>query len=337
MKRLILISLLVLAAVSCGRQGVERPDDARGITLSMTSKALFAASGNAVPSCVLVAGSADYAAMGTRGLTPYHECHLEDIYKWNGLFYNTYKPYPQDNSRVYIFGYAPEDRLETTDSWKTLTPACRAGEYSNEVWEDILLTAPVSGTLASPVEEPLVYSHPVARFRFLAFKEESMVNYHVRDVVLTADPSLVPHHLTWNGAAGIWRPESNGTDGFSFKFETPGEHTSILGRGQAAAIVMSPYYVIPRDNNFVGPFTIEATYYIEGDEASRTLQSKTGIFFQISSDRSGNPVSRIRAGEDYAVLIRFNQDSFTLSGVRLDDWEDGGNIIVPVINETNEW
>ncbi|MBP9997807.1 MAG: hypothetical protein KBS67_01045, partial [Bacteroidales bacterium] len=176
MKRFTLISLLALAVLSCGRQDVERPHGPAEIALSMDSKALFAAAPEAVPSCVLIATSADYAAIGTKGLIPYHECHFEDIYQWNGKFYNTYKPYPQDNTRVYIFGYAPEDMLASTDSWKTLTPAYQGGEYSNELWEEVLLTDPVSGTLASPVEDPMVYSHPVARFRFLAFKEESMVN-----------------------------------------------------------------------------------------------------------------------------------------------------------------
>lgn len=332
MTRRILIPFLMLAAVSCGRLEPSGADGDGKISVSMETKASFLPPSGAIPSRILVATSSDYAGMAANGLAdPYFSCSIDDINQWDGQLYNTRKPYPDDGSRVYIFGYAPENGLTTTDSWKTLRPAYPESVYDNSLWGEILLTSAVSGTIDDPVAEPLKYQHPVSRFRFLAYKEAGMVNYHVKNVRLTAGAGLAPYSLVWNN--GMWNPQSNGSDSFAFTFHDANEVT-ILGRGEENALEMFPYFILPQENNSFGPFTVEATYYIEGDPSSEKNYIKTGLYFQITSDQSGNPVSRINPGEDYAVLIRFNQDSFTISGVRLDDWEDGGNIIIPIINET---
>lgn len=332
MTRRIFISALILAAVSCGRLEPSRPEQDRKIAISLETKASFLSPSGEIPSTILVAKSSDYAGMATSGLAaPYYSCSIPDLNQWDGQFYNTRKPYPDDNSPVYIFGYAPDNGLTTTDSWKTLLPNYPGSVYDNSLWGEILLASPVSGRIDSPVAESLSYCHPVARFRFLAFKETGMVNYHVKDVRLTIGTELVPYSLVWN--SGMWRPQSKVSNDVEFTFKDDNE-VAILGRGEENALEMSPYYILPQENNSFGPFTIEATYYIEGDPASERTHTKTDVYFQINTDRSGNPVSSINQGEDYAVLIRFNQDSFTISGVKLDDWEDGGNIVIPIINET---
>lgn len=325
----------MLAAVSCGRLEPSHSDGDGKITVSMETKASFLPPSGEIPSKILVARSPAFAGMAASGLAdPYFSCIIPDLNQWDGQLYNTHKPYPDDDSRVYIFGYAPEDGLTTTDSWKTLLPVYPGSVYDNSLWGEILLASPVSGKLSTPVDESLEYRHPVARFRFLAFKETGMQNYHVKDVRLAAGAELAPYSLAWD--EGMWCPRSNAVDSFGFTFQDSNEVT-ILGLGEENALQMSPYYLLPQENNTFGPFTIEATYYIEGDPSSERMYTRPGVYFQITTDRQDNPVSRINPGEDYAVLIRFNQDSFTISGVRLDDWEDGGNIIIPVINETTLW
>lgn len=332
MTRRILIPVLILAAVSCGRLEPSRSDEDGKITVFMETKASFLPPSGEISSMILVAGSSDFAGMASNGLAdPYYSCVIPDLNQWDGHLYNTHKPYPGDDSRVYIFGYAPENGLTTTDSWKTLLPAYPGSVYDNSLWGEILLASPVSGKLSLPVADPLEYRHPVARFRFLAFKESGMVNYHVKNVRLTAGAELAPYSLVWNN--GMWSPRSNANYSFGFTFKDSNE-TTILGLGEANALEMSPYYILPQESNTFGPFSIEATYYIEGDPSSERTYTKPGVYFQITEDLQRNPVSRINPGEDYAVLIRFNQDSFSISGVRLDDWEDGGNIIIPMINET---
>lgn len=330
MTRRILISVLMLAAISCGRLESLRTDG--NIAIPVETKASFLPASGEIPSRILVAAASDYDGMAASGLpTPYFNCVIPDLIQWDGRFYNTDKPYPDGDTPVYIFGYAPDNGLTTADSWKTLLPAYPGSAYDNSLWGEILLAEPVSGKLSVPVSQTLEYRHPVARFRFLAFKETGMQNYHVKDVRLSAGSGLAPYSLVWS--AGMWQPRGNGSASFAFTFQDSNELT-ILGRGEENALEMSPYYILPQENNTFGPFTIEATYYIEGDPSSERTYTHTGIYFQITSDSQNHPVNRIDAGEDYAVLIRFNQDSFTVSGVRLEDWEDGGNIIIPIINET---
>lgn len=334
-KRLI-ISFALLAALSCSRQDVNTPDSQREITLSMETKADFATKGTEIPSRILLAISQDYAKIDTDGLQqPFYNCYIPNIYQFAGEYYNTREKYPDNDNRVYIFGYAPENALSSSDNYKTLTPNYESF-YNNPLWENILLCGPVSGNKSNHVNTPLVYSHPVSRFRFLAFKEESMVNYHVKHVVLKAGHEIVPYRLAWDKTSGMWKPQTMENTGINFTFKDQNA-VEILGLGRENALEMGPYYLMPREGNNIGPFSIEATYYIEGDQSSEKVYSKENIYLTISSDRSGNPVSRINAGEDYVMLIRFNQDSFTLSGVRMDDWEDGGNIIIPIINETTDW
>lgn len=334
MTRLLTISILMLAAVSCGRLDNKHPEVDREISVAMQTRSLF--SQDAVSSRVLIAKSADYDAIGTSGLeNPYYSCLISNIYDWNGELYNTRTPYPDDDSRVYVFGYAPDDVLTTEDSWKTLLPRYQDSGYDNSLWGEVLLCGPVSGKQSSHVEESLVYTHPVARFKFLAYKKESMLHYHVMNVRLSADASILPYDLAWNGT--IWQARDNGSAELEFTFKVPETGLDILGLGQDGALEMFPYYFLPQNSNTIGPFTLEATYYIEGDPTSEKVHSKDNVYFQITSDRNGDPVGEIRGGEDYALLICFNQDGFTLSGVRLDDWEDGGNIILPIINETSDW
>lgn len=333
-KRLLISLVLMLAAVSCGRIGHTRPEAEREISLVMQTKALEPK--DVISSRILIAKSEDYVGIASSGLAnPYYSCLIDNIFEWNGSLYNTRTPYPEDDSRVYVFGYAPADVLTTTDSWKSLLPLYRDSEYDNSIWEDVLLCGPVSGKLSSHVNESLVYTHQVARFKFLAFKEESMLHYHVKNVRLSADPSLLPYDLAWNGT--LWQARSGAGAELGFTFKVPETGVDILGIGLKDAIEMYPYYFLPQNGNIIGPFSLEATYYIDGDSSLDKTHRKDNIYFQIASDRNGDPVSRIRAGEDYVLMIRFNQDSFTLSGIRVDDWEDGGNIIIPIINETTDW
>ncbi|MCQ2130930.1 MAG: fimbrillin family protein [Bacteroidales bacterium] len=336
MMKKVLIAFVLLGAVSCGRHNIDRPSAERDIQVPMETKAPFRSpSGAEIPSMVLIADNASYEAMESSGLaSPLLNFSVPDLNQWNGRSYNTRIPYPENNSNVHIFGYAPENVLGTTDAWKTLTPAYPGGVYDNSIWEDVLVAGAVSGHLDAPVAESLTFKHPTSRFRFIAYTEDGMKNYRVRNVTITADASIVPYSLAWSAGDGRWMARSRDKE-ISFKF-ADNQGVDILGVEEFASdMEMGPYYLLPQDGPDIGPFTIEATYYIEGDPSSATPHEKTNIYFRIT-DTSGNPVARINAGEDYLVAIQFRQDSFVLSGMRYEDWEDGGNIVIPIVNETTE-
>lgn len=332
--RLFIISF-VLAVVSCCKQETVPSDD--GIALSFGTKATFySPSEEIVSSCVLIADEAGYNAMATSGLaSALKVCPISDLSLWAHNSYGTGVSYPKLGS-AYIFAYAPSDRLNTEDNWKTLNCDYPSSGYDNSIWDGIFVAGPLSGTYDSPVTTPLEFRHPVARFRFSAFLDESMTQYKVRTVTLEADSSIVPYSLTWDASGGIWKARSKDGNTASFTFEDSNS-VDILGHGNSNAILMEYYYFLPQNNSYLfGPFSLSATYYIEGDASSEKRQSKSNVFFEIT-DSTGNHVSGIQAGETYSIYIRFKQDSFTMYGTRNEDWNDGGNIIIPIINETSSF
>ena len=322
--RLLTYTMLILAAVSCSRKAEPVPDGS--ISFPVETKALFSAPAGSIPSTILVASDAEYNDIEASGLvSPIFQLDVTDIFQWEGRMYNTLEKYPVGNTLIHIFGYAPNDLLTTDDNWATLNPAYPGGTYDNAIWEDILVAGPVAGRHSAPVSDPLVYQHPVSRFTFTAAKDVNIGNYKVRDVTIIAGEEIVPHSLRWDATKGLWAPAGKAGNTLQIDFRNKETGATELGE-----ITESPFYLIPQADDTIGPFTIRVKYYVTEPAYAEDIFEKTNLFFQISTkDGEG-----IRGGHDYTVNIRFKQDSFVIYGICQDDWEDGGNIIIPIINET---
>lgn len=348
-KYIIALGMLGAILCSCTKQHGQQQTDGLIRMMISTKAGDETPEGKILASRLLICTEDRIGSMGQEGFEPYHDLLIDNIYQWNDKVFNTYVKYPQDNRTVYLNAVAPASadnskpdtgKLYASDNWASFRmnyPTDDSGNpaYDNSLWGNVVVSNTLHGTLDNQVSGHMQYHYPSAKFTFSAYKEEKMKNYNVRNVVVSSGAAILPYSLAWNAGNKEYCAFGGASQGISFLFAN-NDGVDIMGLGEEKAIQMPPFYFLPQENNSIGPFDIEASYYVDGDSASTKVHRKSNVWFDIVSDRNGNPVSEIKAGEAYRVIIRFNQDSFDIIGVKCDDWQDGGNVVIPVINETND-
>lgn len=361
MKRQLAIAILLLAAAACSR--TERPQSE---FMSVGTHATKAPLAGEWPCKVVMHRSSSLSKIGTSGYKPYFETWFDSIDTWNPSVakFNTQTAYPSNYDYVTMSGFAPamendhgnspdsEDGwlLDMTDNYSRIRVNYGSEEYDNSVWEGIAVAGPQVGSSISPYtdeSDALDFHFAAFRVKFRAICSENMTNLGVMDAHVIISPEYVPVSMEWDSNAGTYAPTGNGVRELDALLIPKNQNLENIishdtGDGKPQYAETDYLYLCKPNSSYVLSalhINLSLTYSRDLDtyEESTRFPGRFGTKFgsedvSVSLNTSeGVPVSSILPGQSYVVTIIFDQDSFTLIG-ESEDWEDGGNVIIPVPN-----
>lgn len=348
----------VAALLSCTREVVLSEDAVSDVPIQINTK-----SGEDkidLPFRLYFVRSNMFSQIGTEHYSPYFEHYFESMETYNldkGRF-NTNKFYPANYNNVYVSGFAPamkEDNgdvdnafddtvnhgglLDMTDHHKRVRVNYGSAEYDNSKWAGIAVAGPVVGNTLDPIsaseDDVLKFHYATIRVSFRAYKTVNMQNLGIRNVRVIVRPQNVPVSLMWNSNLGAYLPAGDGSRTMEIGLKNNTDNNVILPDIDQNKIT-NYYYVCREHQDVVVPHMIvnlAVEYY---DVNSDNLLSKR-LYENVEiplRDNGGNPVSNVKPGDSYLVTIVFDQDSFEIKG-EMEDWQDGGNFNIPVVNPVN--
>lgn len=337
---------LMVAMVSCVQ--VERPGGGAEALMAFSASTKSGADmGEDLPTWVVAVKSMD---ADRQSIVPFYTHFFGSLSEFSDVdrSFNTHSHYPDNYDQVIVSGFAPAtesdtpgfaDRrngqlLDLTEGWTVVSVNYGEESYDNSVWQDIAVATAVKGSIMKPISSPLVYHYATVRLTFQAQRTPNMSYLGVKDVVVTAAPSITPYELKLvDGAYQAVGKEV----ALSIPIVNDVNSSYIA---QDIATVVDPVYLVLDEShtvNALGPFSVSATYYpivdgqedVEGELIVRTYDN---VYISDLRDSQGRPVDDISQGDSYRISLLFDQDSFTLSAARVDDWQEGGNITIPVFN-----
>lgn len=224
--------------------------------------------------------------------------------------------------------------------------------YDNGKWEGIASAGPVIGNMLNPFdgeEDELKFQHSTFRVRFRAIKSSKMTHLGVQQVDVVVSPQYTPYRLQWDSQALSY-------------FAAGDENVMPYGYGvtllneenvpflyfeknvfEESNFCRSDYIYFCKENNSQPlpklHLNLRVVYNSDTDkygDATRFVKNYGVLFGEDDVaidlyDEAGNPVDDIAPGQSYLVTIVLDQDSFSLIGHQ-EDWQDGGNIVIPVPN-----
>lgn len=281
--------------------------------------------------------------------------------------YSTGKNYPENYDDVYVSGFAPAKEgddgaggpdfsdgrlLDLCNNYKYVAVNYGA-EYDNSKWAGIASAGPVIGNMLNPFDGPedeLQFHYSTFRVKFRAIKSSKMTHLGVEQVDIVVSPQYTPYRLQWDPLAlGYFAMGDTSVmpQGYGVTLLDE-ENKSFLYfednvNFEASKFCRCDYIYFCKENN-AQPLpklhlNLKVTYNSDTEYYGETTRfvKKYGILFGEEDlaidlyDQDDNPVDDITPGQSYLVTMVFNQDSFNLIGHQ-EDWEDGGNIVVPVPN-----
>ena len=362
MKKVISLIILLAAVISCNRNDIPQSE-----LISLSTVATKATPAGEWPCMVVMHRSVALDKIGTDGYKPYYETWLPsiDTYSPSNQKWNTQTAYPSNYDYVTMSGFAPAmqddhgDRVDFTDPTGWLLDMCNDyksirvnyGEepYDNSVWAGIANAGPKVGSSISPyknAEDALDFHYATFRVKFQAICSENMKSLGVMDAKVVIGPEYIPVSLEWDPEAGSYYPKGNSTlvPRFEALLEPPvANDVNSIPHAPGDEYAETDYiYLCKSDNSHALPslhINLDLTYsrdlerYAEGSRFPGkfgTLFGGNDVSVELSTP-NGDPVTSILPGQSYVVTIVFDQDSFTLKG-QSEDWEDGGNVIIPIPN-----
>ncbi len=365
MKKSILLAILLAAVISCSHNEISQPE-----LISLSTVATKAAPAGEWPCMVVMHRSVAVEKIGTDGYKPYYEKWIEsiDAYSPSNQKLNTQTAYPSNYDYVTMSGFAPAmqgdrgDRVDYTAPTGWLLDMCNDYEsihvnyggktYDNSVWEGIANAGPKIGSSISPfknAEDALDFHFSAFRVKFRAICSENMNSLGVMDAKVVISPEYLPYSLEWDQEAGSYYPKGNNSAVPMLEaLLKPANNNSDniishdTGDGDPQYAETDYIYLCKPVSSFSLSslhINLDLTYSrdIETYDPGTRFQVRYGTLYG-GNDVSVNlftsddvPVTSILPGQSYVVTIVFDQDSFTLIG-RSEDWEDGGNVIIPIPN-----
>lgn len=357
MKRHLSIAILLLAAVACSRS--DRPQDEFISVGTLATKAPLVSEW---PCKVVMHRSTVLGNIGTPGYKPYFEAWFESIDTWNpsSAKFNTQTTYPSNYDYVTMSGFAPAMQndhgnsqdsqdgwlLDMHDNYSSIRVNYGSAEYDNSVWENIAIAGPQVGSSISPYKDErdaLDFHYATFRVKFRAICSENMRNLGVKDAYVVISPDYVPVSIEWDSESGSYYPAGDGVREISALLK-PDNQDNIIGHdrgdGYPQYAETDYIYLCKPDSRFALSalhINLDLWYSTDLAEYTNPFQRHFGTKYggedvTVSLKTSDDlPVTSILPGQSYVVTIIFDQDSFTLIG-QTEDWEKGGNVIVPIPN-----
>lgn len=264
--------------------------------------------------------------------------------------YNTGRVYPSSYQTVSACAVAPcssdgSQILSASGDFSTVNVNYGSKGYDNSLWSVIAGTQAVSASSSRPftAQRPLEFTYSAFRVRFQAIRSHNMNHMGVLDTKVVISPEYVPFSLDWDSRSGAYVAKGKSyamAGGLDVPLRSGLANDVIL---QSSYATSDGYVYLCKDDYSVAMpklhINMDVNYSTDTDTyaESARFNRKYGSLYGSQDltvdlvDKNGNPVTDIRGGQSYVVTIVFDQDSFTLSA-ELEDWEDGGNIVVPLPN-----
>lgn len=243
---------------------------------------------------------------------------VDNLNTYQSIKYNTGEPYPKDGTTVNATGFSPAN-MKYSDDYGTLTlpngtapgtlDVCAASEI-------------IQGTFNNPFSKTMTFGHTLTKVTFAVQRDGSMEHSKdVRDVIITIPAKYRPTQWVWNGKKYEANQNVHAKDSLDLS------HRLITGL--ESHIVATTYLMLPTENGGkLNNLRVQAEIIPNGSTTGgKKLNQKMDA--QLYEANNTTPVSNAAPGDAYEILIKFQQNSFTLEA-RQSDWEKGGLIYVPV-------
>lgn len=242
---------------------------------------------------------------------------VNDLNVYGSIKYNTGEPYPIDGTAVKVTGFSPAN-MKQDDNYKTLTlpngtepgmlDVCTASEI-------------IEGTYSNPFSQTMTFGHTLTKVTFAVQRDVSMEHSKdVRDVVITIPANYLPTQWRWNGKKYEADQSVHAGDSLDLKYG--------LINGLDCHVVATTYLMLPTENGgILNNLRVQAETIPTGSTiGAKKINQKTDAQLY---EADNTPVNNAKPGDAYEILIKFQQNSFTLEASQ-SDWEKGGLIYIPV-------
>lgn len=361
MKRFATIMAVIAIAVACSR-----PEQPQTELISVGTSVSRAPQVADWPCKVVMHRSTSLGRIGSEGYKPYFETWFGSIdsYLPSVAKYNTQTAYPSNYDYVTMSGFAPameNDRgsaedsaeawlLDMCDNYSRVRVNYGDAEYNNTVWQSIAVAGPKVGSSISPYRDEsdaLDFHFATFRVKFRAIRSQNMKNLGVMDAHIIMSPEYVPVDIRWDSETGSYFPKGDGSTEIDALLR-PANHnrdniiSQDTGSGEQQYAETDYIYLCKPNSGFALSalhinlsltYSRDTEHYEESSRYPGLFGTKFGgEDVSVSLQTPDNvPVTSIQPGQSYIVTIVFDQDSFTLAGIS-EDWEDGGNVILPILN-----
>lgn len=243
---------------------------------------------------------------------------VNDLNAYQSTKYNTGEPYPKDGTAVKATGFSPAN-MKQSDNYKTLTLPDGATPGTLDV---CTASEIIQGTYNSPFSATMTFGHTLTKVTFAVQRDVSLeYSKDVRDVVITIPASYLPTQWIWNGKK--YEADRSVNAGASLDLNYG------LIEGLDSHIVATTYLMLPTVNSgILSNLRVQAETIPTGSTIGAKKIDQT-MDAQLYTADNNTPVDNAEPGDAYEILIKFQQNSFTLEA-RQSDWEKGGLIYVPV-------
>lgn len=251
-------------------------------------------------------------------LNDFFTTEVSDLNAYKSTKFNTGEPYPK-NGTVKATGYSPANMKRTND-YKTLTlpdgttpgtlDVCTASEI-------------IEGTFNSPFSKTMSFGHTLTKVTFIAQRDETMKeSKDVKNIQITIPANYLTTQWKWNNAKYVADSEAKATTPLALS------HNEVLVSTDPSEIGVA-YLMLPAQNSgILNDINIQADILpIKSTIVEKRLNQTVSA--QLYEANNSGPVDNAAPGDAYEILIKFQQNSFTLEA-RQSDWEKGGLIYVPV-------
>lgn len=258
-------------------------------------------------------------------MNDFFTAEVPDLTAYGETKFNTGTPYPKDGTLISATGYSPANMLHT-DDYQTLELPTGTKPGTLDV---CAASQVIKGNYYSIFNENMVFEHTLTKVTFFVERDYTMVGSRdVNNITVTIPKNYLPTQWVWNKATA---PDNAK---YTAQQDTHADATLVFAHpstlvGTNTVNIGTAYLMLPADNN--GQLTdinIKADIYrTESIEKEKTIDQTIPV--QLYAGENSDPVDKANPGEAYEIVIKFQQNSFTLVA-RKSDWEKGGLIYVPV-------
>ena len=244
---------------------------------------------------------------------------VSDLTAYSTTKYNTGEPYPKEGTQISATGFSPAN-MNLSKDYQTLA----LPENSKPGTLDVCVASKViTGNYYSIFSEKMTFEHTLTKVTFSVQRDETMVGSRdVNNIKVTIPTTYLPTQWIWNNTKYIANQSVHANTALEFA------HPSIIV-GTNTDMIGIAYLMLPTNNNGqLAGINIQADITpIESATVEKRINQTVPV--QLYEKENSEPVSTANPGEAYEIIIKFQQNSFTLVA-RQSDWEKGGLIYVPV-------
>lgn len=274
----------------------------------------------------------------------------EDANAYEVKYYNTQYVYPADFATLLATGYIPHDLVPVTDSEGTYYHRLTLSESCKGPGRVDLMApeTPLTGSLLNPFDKegPLKFKHLQSKLSFRAICNNNFpTTMYVDNVIITIKNSDLAGGIVWNNSTYMTEAATSGDVKFGHGFEDLSGNTISVGvlHWYSGSLVaggtdnndytnLGGVYVTPNRTGIT--VSVSCRMYPSSllSEEEKNKYTKTADDLVVAF-MDGNTPIELNEGDSYEITLLFEQDGLELSG-RKAAWEQGGNIVIPVVPES---